>query len=108
MPLNPDFIAQFKAEVQRSLLLEDSDKQYWTTNTATLPESLINYFYNLIKAKNKLIDSYIQKAIEQKPELVAEFKNKITKLKKDLLKLEEKESSTRSAEEILEQELKNL
>lgn len=108
MPQTDTFLTRFKTEVQRSLLLEEADKVYWLENAEKLPVSLVEAFFDLIKAKNELIDVYIQKAIEEKPELVAEFKNKITKLKKDLLKLEEKESSNQSAEAILEQELKNL
>ncbi len=104
MALNPDFIAQFKAEVQRSLLLEDSDKQYWTTNTDKLPIAFLKSIYRLIRGKNKLMEKYIHEALKKDPDnlYLTNFQNKIKKLQLQTKEIDD-QANNEDAETILKQ-----
>lgn len=100
---------KFTNEVVRSLLLSDDDKQYWLVNMDDLPVTLVEYFHTIISDKNILVDSYINKALQDDPGIVPELKEKVKRLKKDILSLEESdEQGSRKLEETLEEELNTL
>ncbi len=109
MPLSSDFLAQFKSEVQKSLLLEEADKQYWLENAEKLPVSLIKAFFEELKKKNNVMNSYIQAAVDADPSLISELKNQLRSIQSHILKLKEKsESSGEKIEETLESQLKQI
>ena len=104
---NPDLISLFHAELEKSLILEDTEKAYWQTNADTLPKTLIEYFYNYLKEKNDIVDSYIKKAIQAHPEMVEEIKTKVTKIKNTIAELHRIEDK-KGAEKFLEEQLKQI
>jgi poly(3-hydroxyalkanoate) synthetase len=103
----PSLQEDFAKEISRSILLSDQEKQYWLENSATLPALLIEYFYKFIKEKNKLVDSYIDRAIKANPTLLTQIKTKVSGFRQFADDLTQKESG-QAADENLEAELKNI
>lgn len=100
---------QFNQELQKSLLLDDTVKQYWLANADNLPEELLQNLYGVVKTKNDKIDEYIRVALANDPDhqILNELRTTIAKIKKDALGLEEKSQSI-DPEAELEAQLKNL
>ncbi len=107
--ISDEFKKQFSVEVQRSLLLSDEDKQYWLGNIDKFPQTLLDYFFKIISEKNRLVDRCIDRALQDDPAIVPELKEKVRKMKKDILSLEENEESRpEDVEKSLEEQLNNL
>jgi len=100
-------VEKLKAEVGRSILLEDREKEFWIKNCETMPLTLIVFFHSYLKKQNALVDSYIKKAIDDHPELVAEIKAKTRKIKNALSGLHGAEDE-KAAEKLLEEQIKQI
>ena len=100
-------IQNLKKEMEKSLLLETADKQYWLQNLETFPELMLSSFYNFLKPKNDLVDEAIMRTLRQNPDALPDLKNKIAKIKRTLQELEENEEKNTSSVN-LEEQLKNL
>ena len=107
--VSDEFKNKFSAEVQRSLLLSDEDKQYWLGNIDKFPQTLLEYFFKIIAEKNQIVDRCINRALQDDPGIVPELKEKVRKMKKDILALEETdESKPEDLEKSLEEQLSSL
>lgn len=101
------FLKDFSAQIENTLLLEEADKNYWRENMKNLPENLLRYFSQVLAEKDKLVDSYLDKALTIDPEAANVLKNKVTKMRKDILAMEEGEVDNKGQlEEIMDEELK--
>ncbi|MCC7197144.1 hypothetical protein IT413_03020 [Candidatus Peregrinibacteria bacterium] len=101
------FLQDFSKQIENTLLLEEVDKNYWRENMKNLPESLLRYFSSALAEKDKLVDSYLEKALTINPEAANLLKDKVTKMRKDILSLEENESDNKAQlETMLDEELK--
>jgi hypothetical protein len=101
------FLKDFSAQIENTLLLEEADKNYWRENMKNLPENLLRYFSQVLAEKDKLVDSYLDKALTIDPEAANVLKNKVTKMRKDILAMEEGEVDNKGKlEEIMDEELK--
>ena len=92
MPSDINFLTQFRSELQKSLLLEEVDKQYWLENCEKLPVAFLKSVYRLIRGKNKMMEKYIHTALENDTDHVhlADLKAKIKKLKLQSMEIDEK------------------
>ena len=98
-----------KAELEKTILLEEADQKYWLKNLQKLPLALIEDFYRLLKPKNDLVDKYLKKAAKNDPRVLLEFKFRVKNLKEKIYGLQEKQQGKKeNAESILEEELKKL
>jgi len=102
-----NLISKFSGEISRNLLLDETDKKFWRENADRMPASLIGYFHSYLKKQNILVDSYIKKAIDDHPELVAEIKAKTRKIKNALSELHGAEDE-KAAEKLLEEQIKQI
>lgn len=101
------FLQDFSEQIENTLLLEEVDKNYWRENMKNLPENLLRYFSSVLAEKDKLVDSYLEKALTINPEAANLLKDKVTKMRKDILSLEENESDNKAQlETMLDEELK--
>ncbi len=108
MPLH-SLVEDLKGEIKKNILLEDEDKQYWLQVAETLPSPLLEYFYNFLKEKNVLLDSYIDKAIQADPDLLPTLKAQVKNLQKHFREFQEKDATNKeNAETFLQEELKNI
>lgn len=98
---------EFLNEVSNSILIDDSEKNYWIENFKTLPVNLTTYFYNFIKEKNTLVNLYLDKALEENPEALNVVKEKVSKLRTLANDLMQQETQT-DADTTLEAELEKL
>lgn len=85
------FLTQFKAEVKKSLLLEEADRQYWLANCENLPNSFLLSVYRLLKTQNGSIEEYIHVALENDPDHIhlTALKAKIKKLQLEAMEIDE-------------------
>lgn len=101
------FLKGFSAQIENTLLLEEADKNYWRENMKNLPENLLRYFSQVLAEKDQLVDSYLDKALTIDPEAANVLKAKVTKMRKDILAMEEGEVDNKGQlEEMMEEELK--
>jgi hypothetical protein len=91
---------QLKTELERSILLEPEDRNFWLENLATLPLNTVQNLLNILHPKNELVDSYIDAALSQdvNQEHLKALQNKIKKIKQEAFKIEEK-SETKSEQQ---------
>lgn len=100
---------RLSAEVQRSLLLGDEDKEGLLSSINAMPALMLEYLLNKISEKNRLVDQYVNRALRDDPAIVPELKEKIRSIKKNILNLEETESEkAENPEAILDETLKNI
>jgi hypothetical protein len=101
------FLKDFSAQIENTLLLDEADKNYWRQNMQNLPENLLQYFSSVLAEKDNLIDRYLEKALSLNPDAATNLKNKVTKMRKDILEMEESEDENKvKLEEMLDEELK--
>lgn len=101
------FLKDFSTQIENTLLLDEVDKNYWRENMQNLPENLLRYFSAVLADKDKLVDSYLDKALTIDPEAANMLKNKVTKMRKDILSMEENEVDNKGQlEEMMDEELK--
>lgn len=101
------FLKGFSAQIENTLLLEEADKNYWRENMKNLPENLLRYFSQVLAEKDQLVDSYLDKALTIDPEAANVLKAKVTKMRKDILAMEEGEVDNKGQlEEMMDEELK--
>lgn len=100
---------KLKAEIRRSIIISEEDKNYWYAEILKLPRGVLQSLYDLISAKNELMESYIKAALNQDTDkkYLHELKSKITEIKNNLT-LFAGRKEVKSAEEDLENKLKNL
>lgn len=103
------FQQEFKNLIKNTLLLEQADKNYFLENLTQLPNSALQYFYLELKPKNELVEAYLERAITDNPALINQFKQRVTKLGKQILALQEdEEKNPEKLEKLLQQKLNNL
>jgi hypothetical protein len=100
-------IKDFRREVQNSLLMDEPSKKSWLSKADTLHPELLKMLVKLVKGSNRQAWKYIKIALVKKPVLLEELREKIKKINRETLALEEK-AITPSAEKILEEGLKEI
>jgi 6-pyruvoyl-tetrahydropterin synthase len=108
--LNQQLIKNLLEEVDKSLLLSSEEKIYWKNNSTSLPEAMLEYFFNYLKPRNDLVARCIEKAAAANPHLMEELKQKVKDLKKTILQIREEQDlrSDSSVEKNLEQQLSEI
>ena len=78
-------------EIEKSLLMEDADKQFFLGRIEAMTPGMINAFYEQLSKKNRLVEKYIRLALaEDKGHLyLSELKAKIRQLQSSTQKLSE-------------------
>lgn len=99
-------IKKFKTEIEKSLLLSIEDKKFWLENAGKLSKFALQQIYDQVHEKNKLVEIYIKTALADDTDQVylKELKDKVKKLKKNTLKIAEKEEEP-EAEKFLKEKL---
>lgn len=102
-------VQKLKTEIEKSILLDETEKQYWLDILDKLPDVILEGMYKTIKAKNDLMQTYISTALKNDPdhEYLNQLKTKIKKIKNTALQISEKEQSV-DAESLLVEKLANL
>ena len=109
MAKTPLYISKFIKEIKQSILIDEKEKNTWIEQAQTLPKVFVQNFSKFLKARNTLVKKYLEKAIEANPQLITELKNQITKIKINILKLQENEDTgTLNADSLLEENLKKI
>lgn len=102
-------IESLKKEVSRSILLSKKDRDYWLNHAQSIPEPILTKFLKELKQNNDLMETYLKKALDEDPTLLDKMKQKIIKIKKRALELQEKDSSNKeNVENYLEEEFNKL
>ncbi len=98
-----------KNKISHSLLLPQSEKEFWLNKIETLPDINLERLLSEFQEKNKVIDRYIQTALQNDPnhQHLSEMKALIINLKKEAFQLEGK-SEEQDADALLEKNLSNL
>ena len=99
----------FLTELNRNLLLPETEKKFWRENIETMPDVLLKSLYQKIKASNKTTDKYLKIALkeDQAGNYLKELKAKIKAIKKQATALEES-SQKESAEDYLSKAMEKL
>lgn len=103
---------QLKLELERSILVEPADRDFWLANLADMPLPVVKNLLNILVTKNAQIDSYIETALSQdtSQEHLKALRSQVAAIKKQAYKLEEKGVSRgeEGEEEKLLQQLEDL
>lgn len=96
---------ELKAELESSLLLDETDREFWLANLADLPITTVQKLLAALQPKNRLVNSYIEAALEKDTNgnHLRDLQNQIKKIKRDAFKIEEKSdtSTEQKMEEVL-------
>lgn len=97
-------VQQFKREIRSCILLRPDIKKFWMEKAETVPYPLLRDMYKTVKAKNRLIKKYIQKALKEdkKNKILKELDSQIAEIKTKAKKLEEVQEQ-KEAEKLLEE-----
>lgn len=103
---------QLKTELERSVLVEPTDREYWLSELDNLPMPIVNNLLKILTPRNAQIDSYVETALsqDQNQEHLKALRQQVATIKKQAYKLEEKGVSRGEAgeEEELLQQLEDL
>lgn len=103
---------QLKIELERSILLEESDRTYWLLSLPNLNLTAVQNLLEILRSKNQQVDQYIDKALsaDQKQEHLTKLRADISRIKQGAFKIEEKSESGQQnqQQEDLLKELDNL
>lgn len=105
-PSREQLLQDFLYELERSLLLEETEKDYWRNRAATMPLQILQNTCTLIKKKNQIVDKYISAALDEDPSgnYQKGLQELINKIKTDTYSIEQK-SEQAEAEKFLESNL---
>lgn len=93
---------QLKIELEQSILLEESERNYWLLALPTLKITAIQGLLDILRASNSQVDQYIEKALsaDQKEEHLKNLRADIARIKQHAFQLEEQsEAGIQSAEQ---------
>ncbi len=100
---------QLQAEIAKSLLLSEADKSSLLSGLDAMPRMMVEYLLKTLREKNLIVDEYVERALRDNPGILPELKEKISKMKINLLQLEESEEANgKDAEKVLEEKLNKL
>lgn len=96
-------------EISRSLLISEAEKNFWLEKIEELPEVNLDRLFDQFQSKNKIVDGFIQEALDNDPDhhYLFQLKNLHQKIKKKGFQIEETTQQP-NAESFLENELNNL
>ncbi len=107
-----DLQNQVKKELEESLIIEDSERQFWLQNLLVLPEQTLKDLLQILKPKNEAINEMIETALsqDQNQEHLKALRQDISKIKAEAFKIEEKGASSQeeTVQAKLLEELENL
>lgn len=100
---------KLQKSLQRCLLLQETEKNFWLQQIPKLPDSMLVEIYTTVESKNFIMDSYTREALKKDPDnkLLAELEQKISQIKKESLALEEN-AQTADPDAALKKQLKNI
>ena len=108
----PDRLSELKTQLQieleRSVLLEESDRTYWLLALPNLPLTAVQNLLEILRTKNQQVDQYIDKALsaDEHQEHLAKLRADIARIKQGAFKIEEKSQSgqqTQQQEDLLKE-----
>jgi transcriptional regulator NrdR family protein len=102
-----NLIHRFTHEVSVSLLLSRRTKDLWLSKADKLPFEVLKLTYRHIKKDNDKIRRYLIEAVKAKPDSLNKINQKIKKVEREVMRLEEQDSKP-NADEQLEKQIKEL
>lgn len=109
MPTSPDRLEELKIqlrkELERSIIIEPADRQFWLSNLDTLPLPTIQNLLKILRPKNDAVESMMETALAQdkNEEHLKALRTEVARIKQNAFQLEEK--SEHQTEEKAEEEL---
>lgn len=99
---------QLKNELERSILVEPTDRDFWLANLKAIPLQSVKNLLNILVNRNVQVDAFVETALAQdkNQEHLTALRKKITDIKKSAYKLEEKgesKSEKKQEEDLLRQ-----
>ncbi|MCC6643916.1 hypothetical protein IT411_04160 [Candidatus Peregrinibacteria bacterium] len=99
---------QLKNELERSILVDPEDRDFWLAQLPQLPATTIQNLLDSLTPANTTVDSYVDAALaqDQNQEHLITLKAKFARIKKEALTIEEKsrsKSESSETEELLKQ-----
>ena len=103
---------KLRQELERSILVEANDREYWLANVDTVPMPIVRNLLKILTPKNALVDSYLETALAQdkNEEHLKALRSQVATIKKQAFQQEETKVTQKEehqTEELLE-ELQNL
>jgi len=96
---------KLKLLIQKSILLDDSDGEYWMSKLPSMPDEILDKVIAAVEKRNALAESYIKQALrdDKKGSTVEEMKELVNTTRNTAVSIEEKYQKGKAEEEILKQ-----
>ena len=98
---------KLRAELEKSILLDESDRDYWLKALPDLPEESVRAVLKDISGADKQVDKYLMAALEADPKIISKLKSKTNIIKKTAFEIDRKAES-QSAETDLADKLNQI
>ena len=98
---------KLRGELEKSILLDESDRKYWLKALPDLPEESVRAVLKDISGADKQIDKYLMAALENDPKIISKLKSKTNRIKEKAYEIDQK-SESKNAEANLADKLKQI
>ena len=94
-----------KLLIQKSILLDESDGEYWLSKLPSMPDEILDKVIAAVEKRNALAESYIKQALkdDEKGTTVEEMKELVSSTRNTAVSMEEKYQGGKAEEEIIKQ-----